>query len=47
MSQIMAYEIPYIEKSRTKNIDGTISLYSLAQVIVESIYYNSVKFKLG
>ena len=47
MSQIMAYEIFYIEKSRTKNIDGTILLYGLAEVIVEGIYYNSIKFNLG
>ena len=47
MSQIMAYEIPYIEKKPYKNINGTISLYGLAEVIVEGIYYNSIKFKLG
>ena len=47
MSQIMAYEIPYTEKSRTKNIDRTILLYGLAGVIVEGIYYNSIKSNLG
>ena len=34
----MALEIPYIEKSRTQNIDDTISLYGLTNGY-ESIYY--------
>ena len=44
MLQIMAYEIPYIEKAVQKNIDATISLYGLAEVMVEGIYYNSIKY---
>ena len=47
MSQTMAYEIPYIEKNHTKNIDDTNSPYGLAEVIVEGIYYNSIKSNLG
>ena len=42
MLQIMTYEIPYIEQSRTQNIDAPISLYGLAGVMVEDIYYNSI-----
>ena len=37
MLQIMAYDTPYIEKNLTKNIDTTISLYVLAEVIVKGI----------
>ena len=37
MLQIMAYDTPYIEKNRTQNIDTTVSLYALADVIVEGI----------
>ena len=33
MLQIMAYDTPYIEKSPTKNIYSTISLYVLAEVM--------------
>ena len=47
MLQIMAYDIPYIEKSPTKNIHTTISLYGLAEVIVEGIYHNFIKSKHG
>ena len=38
----MAYEIPYIEKKPYKKYDTTISLYVLAEGIVEGIYYNSM-----
>ena len=38
---------PTLKKSPTKNIDTTILLYVLAEVIVEGIYYNSMKSNLG
>ena len=47
MLQIMTYDTPYIEKSPTNDIDTTVSLYVLAEVIVEDIYYNSIKSNLG
>ena len=43
----MTYDTPYIEKSLTKNIDTTVSLYVLAEVIVEGIYNNYIKSNLG
>ena len=43
----MTYDTPYIEKSLTKNIDTTVSLYVLAVVIVEGIYNNYIKSNLG
>ena len=47
MLHIVTYDTPYIEKSPTKNIDTTVSLYVLADIIVEGIYYNSIKSNLG
>ena len=47
MLQLIAYDTPYIEKSLTKNIDTIVSFYVLAEVIVEGIYYNSIKSNLG
>ena len=47
MLQTMAYDTPYIEKSPTKNIDTTVSLYVLSEVIVEGMYYHSIKSNLG
>ena len=47
MLLIMTYDTPYIEKSHTKNIDTTGSLYVPAEVIVEGIYYNYIKSNLG
>ena len=46
MLQIMTYDTPYIKKSPTKNIDTTVALYVLAEVIVEIIYYNSITSNL-
>ena len=43
----MTYDTPYIEKKPHKNIDTTVSLYVLTEVIVEGIYYNSFKSNLG
>ena len=34
----MASDTPHIEKSPTKNIDTTVLLYVLAEVILEGIY---------
>ena len=38
MLQLMTYDTSYIEKSLTKNIYTTYSLYVLAEIIVEGIY---------
>ena len=43
----MAYDTPPIEKSITKIIDITVSLYVLPEVIVEGIYYNSIKSNIN
>ena len=47
MLQIMAYDTPSIEKSITKMIDITVSLYVLAEVFVEGIYYNTIKSNIA
>ena len=47
MLQIMTYNTPYIEKKPHKNIDTTVLLYVLAELIVEGIYNNSIKSNLG
>ena len=47
MLQIVTYDTPYIKKNPTKTIDATVSLYVLSKVIVEAIYYKSIKSSLG
>ena len=47
MLQIMTYDTPYIVKSIRQKIDTTFSLYVVAEVIVEGIYYYSIKSNLG
>ena len=47
MLQIMACDTPYIEKKPYKNMDTTVLLYVLAEVIVEGIYSNSIKSNFG
>ena len=44
MLQIMAYDTPYIEKSPTKNIATTVSLYVPDKVFLEGICYDSINF---
>ena len=37
----------YIKKKTKKHKDTTISLYDLPEIIVEVIYYNSIKSNFG